>query len=246
MMLQDWWRRFRKSDGLRNVACRLIALYIRFVWATGRWEIRNSALAEKLWQDKTPFILAFWHGRMLVLPAMWPRSSPMHMLISMHRDGEIIARAIGYFGIGTVRGSAAKPGSNKDKGGAAALRGMLKALKGQDYVGITPDGPRGPRMRASEGIVTVARVSGTPVLPCSFSCRHRIVLNSWDRFVIPLPFTRGVIIWGEPITVTRNAGADEVEAARLQIEASLTAVTVAADAAMGVEAVAPEPAEAPA
>jgi lysophospholipid acyltransferase (LPLAT)-like uncharacterized protein len=72
------------------------------------------------------------------------------------------------------------------------------------------------------------------------------VLNSWDRFVIPLPFTRGVIIWGEPITVTRNAGADEIEAARLQIEASLTAVTVAADAAMGVEAVAPEPAEAPA
>ena len=115
-MLRDWWRRFRKSDGLRTVACRLIALYIRFVWATGRWEIRNSALAERLWQEKTPFILAFWHGRMLVLPAMWPRSSPMHMLISMHRDGEIIARAIGYFGIGTVRGSAAKPGSNKDKG----------------------------------------------------------------------------------------------------------------------------------
>jgi lysophospholipid acyltransferase (LPLAT)-like uncharacterized protein len=68
------------------------------------------------------------------------------------------------------------------------------------------------------------------------------VLNSWDRFVIPLPFTRGVIIWGDPISVARNAGADEVEAARLQIEASLTAVTDAADAAMGVEGVAPEPA----
>ena len=239
-MLRDWWRRFRKSDGLRTVACRLIALYIRFVWATGRWEIRNSALAERLWQEKTPFILAFWHGRMLVLPAMWPRSSPMHMLISMHRDGEIIARAIGYFGIGTVRGSAAKPGSNKDKGGAAALRGMLKALKGQEYVGITPDGPRGPRMRASEGIVTVARVSGAAVLPCSFSCRNRVVLNSWDRFVIPLPFTRGVIIWGDPIAVARDASAAEIEAVRLKIEDGLTAITDAADAAMDVAPVAPD------
>jgi lysophospholipid acyltransferase (LPLAT)-like uncharacterized protein len=164
----------------------------------------------------------------------------MHMLISMHRDGEIIARAIGYFGIGTVRGSAAKPGSNKDKGGAAALRGMLKALKGQDYVGITPDGPRGPRMRASEGIVTVARVSGAAVLPCSFSCRNRVVLNSWDRFVIPLPFTRGVIIWGDPITVARDAGAAEIEAVRLKIEEGLTAITDAADAAMDVAPVAPD------
>lgn len=240
-MVRDWWRRFRKSDGLRAVACRFIALYIRLVWATGRWEIRNSALAEKLWQDKTPFILGFWHGRMLILPAMWPRSAPMHMLISMHRDGEIIARAIGHFGIGTVRGSAAKPGSNKDKGGAAALRGMLKALKGEDCVGITPDGPRGPRMRASEGIVTVARVSGAAILPCSFSCRNRVVLNSWDRFVIPLPFTRGVIIWGDPISVARDASADDLEAARLRIEAGLTAVTDAADAAMGVDGVAPAP-----
>ena len=97
-------------------------------------------------------------------------------------------------------------------------------------------------MRASVGIVTVARVSGTPILPCSFSSRHRVVLNSWDRFVIPLPFTRGVIIWGEPITVARDAGPDVIEAARLQIEASLTAVTDAADGAMGVEAVAPAPA----
>jgi lysophospholipid acyltransferase (LPLAT)-like uncharacterized protein len=239
-MLKAWWRRFRKSDGLRNVACRLIALYIRLVWVTGRWEIRNGGLAERLWQEQTPFILAFWHGRMLILPGMWPRRSPMHMLISMHRDGEIIARAIGYFGIGTVRGSAAKPGSNKDKGGAAALRGMLKALKGREYVGITPDGPRGPRMRASEGIVTVARVSGVPILPCSFSCRHRVVLNTWDRFVVPLPFTRGVIVWGDPINVARETDATGLEQARLHVEEALTTITHEADDAMGVAPVEPD------
>ena len=158
----------------------------------------------------------------------------------MHRDGELIARAIGYFGHGTVRGSAAKPGSAKDKGGAAALRGMLKALKAKEYVGITPDGPSGPRMRATDGIVTVARVSGVPIMPCSFSCRSRVVLSTWDRFVIPMPFTRGVILWGEPIYVARDADAAGLSAARMAVEAGLTTVTQDADRAMGVDTIEPE------
>lgn len=239
-MLRRWWKSFIRSDGLRNAACLLLAQYIRLVWATGRWEIRNAEQAEKFWREQQSFVISFWHGRMLILPSMWPTTAKMHMLISMHRDGELIARAIGYFGHGTVRGSAAKPGSNKDKGGAAALRGMLKALKSREYVGITPDGPSGPRMRASDGIVTVARVSGVPIMPCSFSCRWRVVLNTWDRFVLPLPFTRGVIIWGEPIYVSRDADATALAQAKLAIEAALTSVTQQADAVMGVETVEPE------
>lgn len=239
-MLSDLWKRFKRSDALRNVGCYVAAQYIRLVWATGRWEIRNSGQAEQYWREKRPFIIAFWHGRMLILPSMWPTTAKMHMLISMHRDGELIARAISFFGHGTVRGSAAKPGSAKDKGGAAALRGMLKALKSNEYVGITPDGPRGPRMRASDGIVTVARVSGVPIMPCSFSCKSRLVLTTWDRFVIPLPFSRGVIVWGEPIHVARDADAAGLLAARDIVESGLTAVTQAADAIMGVASVEPE------
>lgn len=249
-MFKDTWRRIRKSDALRNAACWILAQYIRLAWATGRWEIKNGAAPERFWREGKPFIIAFWHGRMLILPAMWPKTSKICMLISMHRDGELIARAIGYFGHGTVRGSAAKPGSNKERGGAAALRGMLKALKGGDYVGITPDGPRGPRMRASEGIVAVARASGAPIIPCSFSARARKVLGTWDRFVVPLPFTRGVIVWGEPIYVAREADAASQETARLTVEQGLNAVTLAADEMMGVDPVPPAPvaatAEAPA
>jgi lysophospholipid acyltransferase (LPLAT)-like uncharacterized protein len=243
-MLKEWWRRFRKSESVRRAACWLVAQYIRLVWATGRWEIRNGATPERFWRQGAPFIIAFWHGRLLILPAMWPTNSKISMLISMHRDGELIAKAIGYFGHGTVRGSAAKPGSTKDRGGAAALRGMLKALKAHEYVGITPDGPRGPRMRATDGIVTVARVSGAPIIPCSYSARSRFVLGTWDRFIIPLPFTRGVIVWGEPITVARDAQGAALDAARLTVEGGLNAVTVAADQAMGVAPVEPEPAPA--
>jgi len=245
-MLKRAWKSFIKSDAVRNAACYLLASYIRLVWATGRWEIRNNQQADRYWRDHKPFIISFWHGRMLILPSMWPTTAKMHMLISMHRDGELIARAIGHFGHGTVRGSAAKPGSNKDKGGAAALRGMLKALKAGEYVGITPDGPRGPRMRATDGIVTVARMAGVPIMPCSFSCRSRVVLNTWDRFVLPLPFSRGVIIWGEPIFVARDADASGLAAAKAQVEAALTDVTQQADAVMGVETVEPDMQEAPA
>lgn len=239
--LDNLWRRIRKSDTLRNVGCWVLAQYIWIAWRTGRWEIRNAGHAERLWREGKPFIISFWHGRMLILPAMWPTTSKIQMLISMHRDGELIARAIGYFGHGTVRGSAAKPGSNKDRGGAAALRGMLKTLKSNGYVGITPDGPRGPRMRATDGIVTVARVSGVPILPCSFSARSRVVFSTWDRFVLPLPFTRGVIVWGEPIFVAREADGAMLEAARATVEAGLTAVTHQADEIMGVATVEPEP-----
>ncbi len=240
-VLKDKWRQIRKSDGARRVVCWLVAVYIRLAWATGRWTIQNGAVPERFWREGKPFIIAFWHGRLLILPAMWPTTSKISMLISMHRDGELIARAIGYFGHGTVRGSAAKPGSNKEKGGAAALRGMLKALKANEYVGITPDGPRGPRMRATDGIVTVARVSGVPIIPCSYSARSRKVLGTWDRFIIPLPFTRGVIVWGEPIYIARDADAASQETARLTVEQGLNAVTLAADELMGVEPVAPAP-----
>jgi len=245
-MLDNLWRRIRKSDAARRVGCWLVALYIRVAWATGRWEIRNNAIPDRFWREGKPFVIAFWHGRLLIMPAMWPRKAKIYMLISMHRDGEIISRAISYFGHGTVRGSAAKAGSTKDRGGAAAMRTMLKALKGNEYIGITPDGPRGPRMRASEGVLTVARLSGVPIIPCAYSARSRRLLPTWDRFVVPLPFTRGVIVWGEPISVARDADAQALAAARVAVEDGLNAVTHAADRAMGVEPVepAPQPAEA--
>ena len=124
-MLKEWWRRVRKSDAARGVACWLVAQYIRLVWATGRWEIKNSATPERLWREGKPFIIAFWHGRLLILPAMWPQSAKISMLISMHRDGELIARAIGYFGHGTVRGSAAK-----NPVGAGATPGIALSMIG--------------------------------------------------------------------------------------------------------------------
>lgn len=227
------FKRLGKSAPVRAIACFLGAGYIWLVRVTSRWQVVNGAAPQAFWDRKEPFILAFWHGRILMMPYSWPKGRTMHMLISRHRDGGLIADTIGYFGLQTVRGSSAKPGRERDKGSTAALMDMLRKLKGGDYVGITPDGPKGPRMRASEGIAAVARLSGAPVIACAYATRSRSVLSSWDRFVVARPFTRGVYVWGDPIHVPASAKGAALDEARLAVEASLNAVTREADRLCG-------------
>ncbi|NWH07522.1 MAG: lysophospholipid acyltransferase family protein [Alphaproteobacteria bacterium] len=235
-----------KQDWVRRAGCFIAANYIRLVYATSRFEVINGATPQRYWDEGQPFILAFWHGRIAMMPYSWRRAVPMNMLISKHRDGELIADTIAYFGLKSVRGSASKPGKDKDKGGQAALMAMIRALRSGECVGITPDGPRGPRMRASGGAAALARLSGVPVIPAAYSTRRRRVLSSWDRFVLPLPFTRGVFVWGEPIHVDRKADEAALDAARLAIEDGLNRVSGMADELAGQEVIAPAPLPLPA
>ncbi len=228
-------KRLLKSDAVRRLACRLGALYIRLVHASGSWRVVGGEIPERHWEQGTPFILAFWHGRLLMMPYCWQRRRPIHMLISQHRDGRLIADTVSHFGIDTVSGSSSK-------GGAGALRAMVRFLKGGDCVGITPDGPRGPRMRATDGIVATARLSGAPIIPATYSAAGGRNLNSWDRFLVARPFSRGVILWGEPIHVAPDADADALETARQAVELSLNAITAEADRLCGRPAVEPAPA----
>ena len=112
---------------------------------------------------------------------------------------------------------------------------MLRALKEGCVIGLTPDGPRGPRMRASEGLAALARLSGVPVIPVACAFRRRRILSTWDRMILPLPFTRGVLIWGDPITVPTDARGPELEKARLTLETALTALTREADLRCGAD-----------
>ena len=229
------FRRLVKSQTARDALPWVVAKLIRLARLTTRFSERGREVPESYWREGKPFILAFWHGRMMLMAPIWPRRTPMHMLISHHRDGEYIARAMGLLGIGTVRGSS-------NNGGTAALRRMLKAMDAGDCVGITPDGPAGPRMRASSGIIAAARLGGVPIIPATFSVARCRILGSWDRFMVAWPFTRGIYLWGQPIHVSRDADADAQEAARLAVENALNALTAEADRLMGVPAVMPDPA----
>ena len=221
-------KRLTRSDAVRNALCWIGACFIRLVYASGDWRVIGGEIPAGFWERGEPFILAFWHGRIMMMPYCWRRDKKINMLISQHRDGQFIARTVSHFGIDTVAGSSSK-------GGSAALRAMLRSLKSGDSVGITPDGPRGPRMRASDGVVQVARMAGVPVIACGFSARRRKLLASWDRFTVALPFSRGVFVWAEPVWVT------DVEESRLLVERRLTEVTQRADREMGHQPVEPAP-----
>jgi lysophospholipid acyltransferase (LPLAT)-like uncharacterized protein len=156
----------------------------------------------------------------------------MHMLISGHVDGRIIAKAVRYFGVDSVAGSS-------NQGGSGALRAMVRHLRAGDCVGITPDGPNGPAMRASEGIVAIARLAEAPILPITYATRARRILGTWDRFHLPFPFTRGVFLWGEPLAVPASLDAAGTEAWRARVEERLAALTAEADRRVGRAAVGP-------
>ncbi|QDO95804.1 DUF374 domain-containing protein [Ferrovibrio terrae] len=231
------WKRIQRSKPAVRFAADAIAFYVRLVRNTTRWDIRGAEYPEAFWSENRPFILAFWHGRLLLIPPTWRRDRRMNMLISQHRDGELIARAMDPFGIGTVRGSAAKAGK-KDKGGSGALRVMVRQLKLNEYAGFTPDGPRGPRMRASIGVIAAARLAKVPILPVTYAVRRRRVLNSWDRFILPWPFNRGVYLWGEPIDVHSDI-TESPEQAALRLETILNRLCDEADRLCGHAPIAP-------
>jgi len=230
------FKKLARSDGVRRGLCWAVARYVRFVHLTSRWDVRGDAAPRRLWAEGKPFILAFWHGRLLMMPYCWNPHARINMLISQHADGQLIAHTVKHFGIHTVAGSSSK-------GGTAALRAILRALKAGECAGFTPDGPRGPRMRASAGVVSAAKLAGVPILPCAYAVRRRHVLRSWDRFVLALPFTRGVFLWGEPIEVSRTGDERALEASRRLVEDRLNALTREADLLCGATPIEPDPAQ---
>jgi hypothetical protein len=221
----------------RGISCLAAAALIRLVWATSRWRVIKAPGLERIWNSDKPFIVCFWHGRLMMMPFAWTRPQSINMLISNHPDGRLIADTVARFGIHTVPGSSSQ-------GGAGALRGLVRILKGGDSVGITPDGPRGPRMRATTGAVALARLSGAPLVPLAFSCRRRRIWNSWDRFVLAWPFSSGVFMWGEPIEVPGDADAAGLDALRGDLEERMNSLTGEADRHCGHQPIDPAPSDA--
>ena len=226
MTAPGMWRRLLRNARLRHAACWAIHCYIRFVYRTNRWTVENGEWPRRLIAEGRPFIGAFWHGRMMMIPMGWRRMAPMHMLISAHRDGRIIADAVAYFGIAAIAGSTRR-------GGSAALRTMLKKLKDGDCVAITPDGPRGPAMTASIGIVNAAKLAQAPIVPITYATSRRRIAATWDRFHVALPFGRGVFLWGEPIEIAADLDEAGLEDARRLIEERMVNMVEEADRRVG-------------
>jgi len=139
------------------------------------------------------------------------RDQDVHVMISASRDGELITTIGRFFGYTAVRGSSSK-------GGQEATREMVEHLKACKRCAITPDGPRGPRREVKMGTVNIARLTGCPVVPFGFAAERCWRLKSWDRFIIPKPFSRAVFVYGEPIRVPAEGGEDEAYLQKIQKE----------------------------
>lgn len=173
-------------------------------------------------QPQFPSIVAFWHGRMFLLPFVLKEyAERVAILISRHRDGELIAQIVERMGFKTVRGSA-----GKGKGGERAFKEMVKLIEKGYTVAITPDGPRGPREVVKPGVAKLAMKTGAPVYPLTFSADWKFQLNSWDRFLVPLPLSKCRVVLGEPI---EPRAFKSEEALRSKIELKLRELTEKTD-----------------
>ncbi|MBO6544687.1 MAG: lysophospholipid acyltransferase family protein [Alphaproteobacteria bacterium] len=230
-------KKFVKSSFFQGFVAQAIASYVRLVHLTCRFNQQRSDIPERFWSADETFLCATWHGQNVILPPFWHNWRTLKVLVSKHGDGEIVARLVHNLGLSTIRGSGAPKEQlhkSKEKGGAAALRAMVRALQSDASVGLTADMPPGPARVAGLGIVMAARLSGRPIVPVATTTRGRIVLgNTWDRFMIPLPFTRGAVVWGEPIYIPRDLDEQGLEEWRVKVENALNQTTAEADALVG-------------
>ena len=225
-------KRILKAKPVQLVLAWMASLYLRLVLSTVRWEVSVPSASQRLISENRPLIACFWHGRLMMMRAGLPEQRAIHALISEHRDGLLISRVLRNFNVHTVA-------SARRRGGRSALRTMLRLLANGDLVGITPDGPRGPRMRAKAGAIKLAQLSGVPLVPASGSVKRRALLRTWDRFCLAFPFSQGIVLAGEPIDVPRDATDAELERLRHRLEDRLNELTAAADERFGQPTVEP-------
>ncbi len=226
-------KRLARAGFTQGLMASLVGLYLRFALGTTRWRLHGAEHTAPHIAGE-PVIVAFWHERQAMMPMLWvlarrggaqrggarrggarPR---VHILSSRHRDGRLISTAVRWFHVDVVYGSSSR-------GGPASLRTLAGLLAAGDHVAITPDGPRGPWRVAAPGVAQLAALAGVHVLPCAAQTSRRAVLRTWDRFIAPLPFARGVIVC-EPAIAIGPGGWQE---ALPRIAAAMTAAAAAAD-----------------
>jgi 3-deoxy-D-manno-octulosonic-acid transferase len=203
------------------------AAYIRLVYNTSEVRRDPPDTDAKLFAEH-PQIFAMWHGQFMMLPKIKPdRPADVAAMVARHGDAELMGAVLKRFDMRLIRGAGAG-GRRRDRGGATALRGALKALENGTTVAMTADCAPGPARRAGEGIVTLAKLSGRPVVPCAMATGRFIALKSWSAFTINLPLSKLGIVVGDPVRVPMDADSAALETARIAVERGLNQATARA------------------
>jgi lysophospholipid acyltransferase (LPLAT)-like uncharacterized protein len=244
------FKRLLRSRAMQIALGRVLGWYMLFAAWTTKWEYVDRHYAEEIWAKGGPAVACFWHSRTILSHVGWnirpwrKLKQPGKVMISNSPEGGIVAAATFTVGADVVRGSSAK--GSKSKGALEAMRQFLRHMQAGGCAIMTPDGPRGPRMRAQMGPVQLAKHTGAPMIGYCWAVEGQRVMNSWDRFAVPGPFKRGVYVWSKPIYVARDASAADMETARLAFEAEMIRICHEAERRAGVPLTEPEAVAAPA
>jgi hypothetical protein len=210
----------------------LLAAYIRLVRRTNRFVFEPEDI-DAFIAGETPLIVAMWHGQHFMISFAWPKTIPrMAALISRHGDGGANAAALRRLGVAPIRGSGGSAQRMRRKGGAPAMREMLRALAEGTSVAMTADVPKQARV-VGLGIVTLARLSGRPIAPVAVATSRRFQFDSWDRASLGKPFGAGAVVVGDLIHVPPDADEATMEARRKAVEAGLDQAHARAYAKVG-------------
>jgi len=196
-----------------------------YIWClTLREKNLNKEGENQFKQNPGPYILTLWHGRIFYLFYYLRRNPDYFLLISPSEDGDLLARLARLMGYSVIRGSTYKKA-------VPAARSLIKVLRRNKRIIIIADGSRGPRCVAQPGSIQLAAITGVPVFPMTFGSKNKVVLKTWDRFVIPIPFTRCTLNFSSPISLARKPSEQSVEENRIELENSLNHITQASDEA---------------
>jgi lysophospholipid acyltransferase (LPLAT)-like uncharacterized protein len=189
-----------KSELVKSTFARIA---LQALFRTLRVERTGHRHVLDLREKGEPVLFVFWHGRLLPLIHVH-RHEGIVVLVSEHRDGTYLARALHHFGFETVRGSSTR-------GGVRGLKGLIRAAREGSDLAITPDGPRGPNRELKLGALTAARMTGLPIVPVGVGVTSAWQIGSWDKMLVPKPFSTVRVAYGPPSFVPRHAGQSEMD-----------------------------------
>ncbi|MGB4864508.1 MAG: glycosyltransferase N-terminal domain-containing protein [Hyphomicrobium sp.] len=205
---------------------RSLARLIGYVASSSTIVFEPADLRKRL-RATHPCIIASWHGQFMMLCQLHPGDITVSAMVARHGDAEFIAEAMRHFKTDLIRGAGAGD-RKRDRGGAAALRAAVKALNDQSSLVMTADIPPGPARVAGIGIITIARMSGCPIVPVAAASSRFASFDTWSRMTVNLPYSKLAFVGGDPIHVPRDADAETLETLRKQLETQLNAATVRA------------------
>ncbi len=214
------------SAFVNRLLAKVIAGCIRFIHRTNPL-VEGSSEPVRDFDIHAPAIVALWHGQHIMIPVLNPHTHRVVGMFSRSSDAELNARVAEELGLETVRGSGGRDGANpRSKGGARALLALRNALSAGKSVAMIADISKATVRQAGLGIVTLARISGRPVVPVAYASSRRHVLEkSWDKTTINLPFGRGALVLGDPIHVPHDADDAMLEQKRVEITDRLNEAT---------------------